>query len=142
MSTKKKLEEVLQLVKRSNDEVEALKKEGKDNSEKLEGIVKDLFEKRRVAMDEDLVNRFRKGEHLSEPSPSEGGGHQRHREQGCGRECEASAGVQRRRVHRVEDAPGSPHADQDVEEEPGCGGRTAQGRQRCHHDSGRQLGSG
>jgi HK97 family phage major capsid protein len=73
MSTKKKLEEVLQLVKRSNDEVEALKKEGKDNSEKLEGIVKDLFEKRRVAMDEDLVNRFRKGEHLSEPSPSEGG---------------------------------------------------------------------
>jgi HK97 family phage major capsid protein len=65
MSTKKKLEEVLQLVKRSNDEVEALKKEGKDNSEKLEGIVKDLFEKRRAAMDEDLVNRFRKGEHLS-----------------------------------------------------------------------------
>ena len=72
-SNKKQLEEVLQLVKRSNDEVEALKAEGKQNSEKLEGIVKDLFEKRRAAMDEDLVNRFRKGEHLTEMTGPIGG---------------------------------------------------------------------
>jgi HK97 family phage major capsid protein len=68
-ANKKKLEEVLELVKKSNEEVELLKKSGKDNSEKLESLVSDLFEKRKKAMDEDLISRFRKGEHLE---PREG----------------------------------------------------------------------
>jgi len=66
MSARKaQLEEVLKLVKKSNDEVEALKKEGKANSEKLDGLVGELFEKRKSAMEDDLIERFRKGEHLS-----------------------------------------------------------------------------
>lgn len=70
-ANKAALEEVLKLVKKSNEEVEALKKQGKQDSEKLDSLVGELFEKRKQAMEEDLIAKFRKGEHL-EPKGDEG----------------------------------------------------------------------
>lgn len=68
-ANKKALEGILELVKKSNDEVELLKKAGKADSEQLDKVVGELFEKRKLAMEEDLITKFRKGEHME---PKEG----------------------------------------------------------------------
>lgn len=65
MGNKKQLEEALTLLKNLKDETTALKELGKTQSEKTEQIVKDLMAKREVAIREDVISRFRKGEHLT-----------------------------------------------------------------------------
>src|SRR3990167_6831541 len=65
MGNKKQLEEALTLLKNLKEEQVALKDLNKAQSEKTEQIVKDLMAKREVAIREDVISRFRKGEHLT-----------------------------------------------------------------------------
>lgn len=63
----KQLDEILTLFKGLQGEVKVLKEEGKSRSEKSEKMISDLMEKREKAIQDDLISRFRKGEHLTPP---------------------------------------------------------------------------
>lgn len=65
MGNKKLLEETLQLVKGLAEENKKLKELHKSQSEKSEQMMTDLIAKREQAIKDDVISRFRKGEHLT-----------------------------------------------------------------------------
>lgn len=65
MGSKKLLEETLKLVKGLREEQTALKELGKKQSDKTEAMLQEMFTKREQAIREDVISRFRKGEHLA-----------------------------------------------------------------------------
>lgn len=71
MSKKKLLEEMVALTKSLQEEVKTLKTIGKEQSDKSEKLISDTLAKREQVIKDELIAKFRKGEHLAPHSEEE-----------------------------------------------------------------------